>query len=92
MSDDSAPAAGVTYASASRGVLRNGPPDAVRISFETWLAIARPQALVRAIVFAVDRQQLGAVFAGPRPSPAARRKPGLLYSPDRPACPGTTAS
>src|SRR5471032_3071787 len=58
---------GVTNASASLGVLRKGPPEAVRMSFETccrlparrhWCA----QALVRAVVFAIHRQQLSLMF------------------------------
>ena len=53
---------GVTEASCEAGVLRKGPPEAVRISFTASVADSRPQALMCAVVFAVHRDQRYSVF------------------------------
>ncbi len=53
--------AGVTQSMASLGVVRNGPPEAVRISFRRFAAQPRPQTLMRAVVFGIDRHQFRAV-------------------------------
>ncbi len=66
------------------GVLRNGPPDAVRISLVTCCAVAGAQALVCAVMFAVDRDQLRSALRAQHPSPVFHPKPALLYSPGPP--------
>ena len=44
-------------------MLRKGPPEAVRISLETCCPVARPQALMGAVVFAIHGQQFRAELA-----------------------------
>ena len=62
MLDGSSACSGVTEYNASRGVFRKGPPEAVRISFVTWRAVARPQALMGAIMLGIHRDQFGSML------------------------------
>ena len=81
------PARASPAASASLGVLRNGPPEAVRISFVASLAQSRAQALVSAVVLAIHRDQFrrrAAATASITSCPPA--KPGPPYWPARRAC------
>ena len=52
---------GVILAKFDRGVLRNGPPEAVRIRRFTSLGFARAEALVDGVVFGVHWEEFDSV-------------------------------